>query len=687
MRWADSPKSYAMLICLGLFLIAPWALAQADFFRVSPGPLSESHAELDHSDGCSKCHEANQGVTNAKCLDCHKPLRERIAKKQGLHATFTDKCIRCHPGHKGRTTNIIDWKYVGGQQTFKHDLTSFVLTEHHAKVACTACHNKRLKSGRITYLGLSDDCQSCHKGVHKFTEPELGKKCDFCHPVGKVNKGMRLADWGQQHSQFTKLELTGKHIELPCIKCHAKAEMAGRTPPRNCVDCHRPSHPTPSQLANCGECHKEGKPWNKATVDHKHFGFTLLGKHQTLDCKRCHVRAATLTYSKGECASCHQHRDVHKGQFADKPCDSCHIEGGKRTRPFDHNKDTRYKLEGFHAEPKVRSKCISCHPQKIYRTDKLHCIDCHKDKHNGQSGPDCTHCHSVTQRFKEARYSKKHLKFPLEGLHLKVKCESCHPNSKYKLGDMRCVDCHRKTDPHKGKLGEACEKCHLPEKGAPKFNHDKMTRFVRTGTHLKTDCSFCHRPRPAAPPEEGWTKKETAQQVDRLFPVMGKQCVDCHADPHKGSAGLNCKECHSTQSWWSLSGGARAFRPSDHTRGWLGKHANLPFDDNELSAEGRACARCHGTPGCDRCHRTSPPKNHTALWRLRGHGTAAAFDSENCRVCHQTGYCVHCHRTNPPLNHRGSWKTNHGFAAGTFADNNCYVCHTRGDCLGCHKPK
>jgi hypothetical protein len=603
-----------------------------------------------------------------------------------LHATFTGKCIQCHPGHKGRTTSIIDWKHVGGQQTFNHELTGFALTNHHAQAACTACHNKRLKSGRISYLGLASECDSCHKGVHKLSKPDLAKHCDLCHVSGKVNRGLRLAEWEGKHFEQTRVVLRGKHLEQPCTKCHPKAEMADRTPPRGCTDCHRPNHPTPAQLAKCEDCHKEGQPWKKATVDHRRFGFTLLGKHASIDCKRCHPRGAKPDYSPGGCTSCHEHRDAHKGQFADKPCDSCHVEGGKRTRPFDHNQDARFHFEGLHADPKVRNKCVSCHAQKIYRTGKLGCVDCHKDKHKGLSGPNCTECHSVNQHWKDAINSHKHLKFPLEGLHREVRCIKCHPNSKYKLGEVHCVDCHGKTDPHKGKLGAACERCHVPEKGAPKFNHEKMTKFARTGTHQQVGCSTCHRSARPVPPEVGWSKLEPATKLNLTLPLMGKRCADCHADPHKGSAGVECGQCHGTASFRLLSAAGRAQRPNDHDRGWLGRHVHLPFNDNDLLAEGRACARCHGN-ACDRCHRTMLPKSHTALWRLRTHGAAAAFDSESCRVCHVTGFCIQCHRTTAPLNHRGAWGKLHGYAAGTFADNNCYVCHSRGDCLACHTRK
>lgn len=687
MSLARARTRIVLSIGLMVLLAAPWVLAQGSFFRVSPGPLSESHAEHDNSDGCPKCHEPNTGVTNAKCLDCHKPLRERIARKLGLHATFTGKCIQCHPGHKGRTTSIVDWQHVGGQQTFDHARTGFPLSNHHAQLACTACHTKRLKSGRISYIGLDRECQSCHKGVHKLSKPELANQCDLCHAAGKVNRGMRLAEWERKHFELTKLVLPGKHLEQPCTKCHPKAAMPGRSPPRACTDCHRPNHPVTPALAKCTECHKEAQPWKNATVDHRRFGFALFGKHTTLDCKRCHQGGAKLDYEPGGCASCHQHRNAHKGQFDNKPCETCHVEGGKRTQPFDHNKEARFHFEGLHADPKIRNKCISCHPQKIFRTEKLGCADCHKDKHKGQLGPKCTDCHSVTQRWKDTRNNIKHLKFPLEGRHREVKCEKCHPAGKYKLGEVHCVNCHGKTDPHKGKLGTACEKCHTPNKGAPKFNHDKMTQFARTGAHRLLECGYCHRPPGSTKPAIGWTKTAPPGTLDRTFPLMGKSCVDCHADPHKGAAGSSCQQCHGTDSFRKLTPAARAQRPSDHDRGWLGRHTSLPFDENDLLAEGRACARCHGIASCDRCHRSTRPKSHTALWRLRGHGTAAAFDPGSCTVCHVTGACIQCHRTTAPLNHRGAWGTLHGFAAGTFADNNCYVCHSRSDCLACHKPK
>jgi hypothetical protein len=688
MRFQSSPRLLVLAASLlaGL-LVVPLALAQPSFFRVAPGPLNESHSAFDNSEGCPRCHEANKGVTNAKCLDCHdhKQLKDELAKGHGLHATFTGPCLTCHPEHKGREFNIINWKHVGGHETFDHNKTGFSLANNHAKVACTSCHTRRMKSGRITYLGLSKDCQRCHKAIHGFTESTLAQKCDTCHPAGQTAKGMRLSAWLEPHTRLAKIPFDGKHLEQPCTKCHPKAQMAGRIPPRTCSNCHRPSHPNTNETAKCTNCHSPGRPWKEAKVEHRKFGFALLGKHQNLDCRKCHIRGGHVEYTPGACTNCHQHREAHKGQFADKPCASCHVEGGTRNRSFDHSKDTRFPLIGFHAEPKVRNKCESCHPKAIYRTEKLACADCHKDKHNFQLGKDCTKCHSALRHFKDTRLTWKHERFQLEGLHKKAKCESCHVNGRYKLGDVKCVNCHQKTDPHSGKLGRDCGKCHRPEKGAPKFKHNTMTAFTRDGAHRDLACAFCHRQWPTPLPEVGWTKKEVPPPLDRKFPLPGKRCADCHADYHRGSAGIRCEECHSTINFRDAkAGAARTLKPRDHNQVWLRSHASLPWYDNEPGAEGRSCNRCHGSPSCTNCHRTRPPKTHTALWRLRGHGFSAAFDPESCRVCHQSGQCIQCHRTTAPLNHRGDWKSVHGFAAGSFANDNCYVCHRRADCLVCH---
>lgn len=111
---------------LALLLAASPASAD-DFFQLSPGPLTNAHAELDNTDNCTKCHELGKGVTNFLCLDCHQhqPLRDAIKQKRGLHASFNKDCRTCHADHKGRDSFIVDWGPVGGRQSFKHQQTGF----------------------------------------------------------------------------------------------------------------------------------------------------------------------------------------------------------------------------------------------------------------------------------------------------------------------------------------------------------------------------------------------------------------------------------------------------------------------------------------------------------------------------------------------------------------------------------
>jgi hypothetical protein len=303
-----------------------------------------------------------KGVSNGKCLECHQ------GNRAGLHATFGGKrCIDCHTQHKGRNFNIINWANVGGHDTFDHNKVGFPLSAHHGQVSCTGCHARRMKSGHISYLGLSKECDSCHRNVHNLKVPELTKNCETCHQPGAVARGRRLADWKGNHERFSHVTFDGKHNELPCAKCHEKMNLAGRSQPRGCTDCHKPIHPVKTDMTQCSTCHKVGETWKGATIDHSKVGFRLLGTHQRLGCKRCHnPPTAKLAYTDGACTNCH--RKVHDGQYADKPCAACHAEGGRRTTPFSHEKDTRFPLIGFHAEPKTRANCIACHPGSSART-------------------------------------------------------------------------------------------------------------------------------------------------------------------------------------------------------------------------------------------------------------------------------------------------------------------------------
>ncbi len=764
MMHAKSTKLGLLPLCgllLAVLLVAPYAWAE-DYFRVSPGPLNEGHAAYDNPDGCVKCHEQNKGVTNQKCLSCHGAVHHQ----GGLHTTFGGKaCISCHVEHKGRAFNIIEWKGVGGRDTFKHDVTGFSLTNHHGQVACAKCHIKRLRTGRVSYLGVSKDCQSCHANAHGFTRPELSQKCETCHQPGQSLVGQVLRNWHSQHAQFSKVKLDGKHVEQACVNCHKGGKMGGRAAPRGCADCHVPSHPISNPTRDCAQCHAQNASFRGAKIKHEQFGFPLVGKHARAGCGTCHRRGnktgpgrpvskacvdchtathpvvkatancigchasggsfkgahidhakfslglfgkhlknscaschkskVKLTYRDGDCTSCHTHKKAHDGQYEPKACVNCHVEGGKRNKPFDHDKDTRFPLIGFHGQEKIKNDCVLCHPGRLYRTGTLTCGDCHGDAHKGQLGKDCEKCHSPLLHFNAPRSKNfDHKGYPLEGKHKTIPCVSCHVDKSYKISKHSCFDCHQKDDKHQGKLGKTCDQCHGADtfQEAAKFSHDRMTRFARTGVHRQAACALCHQARSAQNPPlsvAAWKQTNVATlTLDPTFPVRGNRCSECHSDPHDGNLGSDCAACHITSDFQRISGGrAKSIRPRDHGGSWLRRHTTLPENDDDPGAEKRSCASCHGTPTCSNCHRTMAPRSHTALWRVRTHGAAASFDPNACSTCHRAATCIQCHRRTPPLNHRGAWKQNHGFVAGGVSDNNCFVCHRRSDCTLCHRAR
>jgi RecJ-like exonuclease len=77
-----------------------------------------------------------------------------------------------------------------------------------------------------------------------------------------------------------------------------------------------------------------------------------------------------------ECQACHG--DPHEGQLVQAGCQSCHSVQGWARVTFDHNRQSRFKLEGAHA----RLPCAACHGKTIVRFKPLPiaCEGCHGSK-------------------------------------------------------------------------------------------------------------------------------------------------------------------------------------------------------------------------------------------------------------------------------------------------------------------
>jgi hypothetical protein len=145
----------------------------------------------------------------------------------------------------------------------------------------------------------------------------------------------------------------------------------------------------------CDFCHAV-QAWDIVSYDHSLTGFILEGKHLQIKCGSCHriegQEAGSLNVkfriSKKDCQGCHD--DVHQNQFSqanDKEvtnCNQCHTAANWMANKFDHDKTSRFKLEGQHK----LLECSKCHKPidisgKItvrYKPLDTSCSACHADK-------------------------------------------------------------------------------------------------------------------------------------------------------------------------------------------------------------------------------------------------------------------------------------------------------------------
>ena len=552
----------------------------------SPGPLSAAHAKLEGIKNCTQCHVAGGQLSPQRCLDCHAELKDRIAKGAGFHGRLPPK-----------------------------------------EQACASCHLE-------------------HQG-----------------------RDFQLVDWGaggkaKFDHRRTGFALVGKHAQARCDQCHldrfiadpAIKALRASHPQRTtflgaaitCAACHFDEHR--GQLgAQCRDCHTESG-WKPAPgFNHAKADFRLEGKHQKVECLKCHLQEKDPAFAKAvlppvhetfsrfkpvahaSCVDCH--KDPHDGRLG-VDCKACHTvddwltvksPGGSGTRAF-HEK-TRFPLRGAHQEV----ACKSCHGPgpdgpAVFKGLKFDtCTACHVDAHLGQIGAArlaCDRCHSV-EAFRPAHYEPAdHKTFALEGAHGAVACMLCHlvdpkleskatpiraflhkrgRNDELSLvsfhtqGDTaRCDTCHK--DAHHGQFAErvrknGCVDCHVVASFTQvRFDH-AQTRFPLTGKHEGVACASCH--------------VADARGVVRYKPLE-VACASCHADAHGGQfaahpgAVVDCAGCHDARGW----------KPSAFVH-------HPPFTNFLL--EGR-----HQQLDCAACHREVLAPGGAHLTRYRGLPTTCA---------------------------------------------------------------
>ena len=504
---------------------------------------------------------------------------------------------------------------------------------------CTQCHTL---GEHIT----DKKCLDCHTEIKTRIDSEVGfhttvkdTSCVTCHSDHN-GRNFDMIRWPNEDiKQFdhvrTGYMLEGKHQQAECRDCHKadrvvapdiiemRMQSLDRTflgLSRDCLSCHEDEHR--GQLEEtCQSCHRM-EAWKPAEkFDHDKSQFALVGKHQKLDCEKCHetevveagigpvemVRFKPVAFE--DCVPCH--KDPHSGRFA-QSCASCHSPDGwhtEKAREFDHNL-TRFPLVAKHQSV----TCASCHNKNTnwYRPAFSQCADCHKDVHAGQfarlsDGGACEGCHTE-QGFLPAQFdlaSHELTRFALRGAHEAVPCGFCHQKREddvvqfvWKVEKFECETCH--SSPHGEQFVEqiekkGCESCHNDASWyKTDIDHD-LTRFPLLGKHESVQCASCH------------PRVELSTGNGQLFTPIDTACQNCHQDPHDNQFGMaektDCAKCHTNDAWT-----ADLFEHDRDSRFALtGSHESTLCDQCHQvvtfasGKQGRrykplevACASCHG---------------------------------------------------------------------------------------------
>lgn len=259
---------------IGSIGIIIWLMIQFPHVMMGPGELVEAHQDIKND--CAVCHEPFMGISNEKCIACHK-LSEigrdttGILKENGFedkilfhHKLNNQECTSCHTDHIGIHPSQ---KF----SNFKHDILEKAIINN-----CNSCH-----------------AQPADK-LHLLVPPTCGN----CHST---------TDW--------KINVTFKH------------EMIFAIDKNKCESCHQKPKDDLHEFfdASCNRCHTTLK-WKPSTFDHSaYFG---LDRDHNVKCNTCHINN---NFSKYTCYGCHEHSQNkiiqehnEEGIFNITDCASCH---------------------------------------------------------------------------------------------------------------------------------------------------------------------------------------------------------------------------------------------------------------------------------------------------------------------------------------------------------------------------
>lgn len=466
---------------------------------------------------CTKCHELGKEVLDSKCLDCHTEIKKLADANRGYHSNnevTSKKCFECHSEHHGRKFEIARFD----QDSFNHDKTGYRLEGKHSSVKCENCHipkfidDQELKKRTGTFLGLNQECSSCHEDYHQGT---LSNDCQSCHNSEKFRPAPKF-----NHDKAA-YKLTGSHINVDCEKCHKKENRNDKEFQlfkglqfNNCTPCHNDVHNNKFG-SNCQKCHstssfKQIKQMDE--FDHSLTNYPLQGKHIIVECKSCHIGGLSNKPKYEKCTDCHN--DFHKGQFTKEgvitDCSKCHSLNGFIPSNYSIQEHSMlgFALSGAH----LAVPCQQCHKTEKewdFTFESTRCSECHENIHGDAiskefiGNNECEKCHT-SESWRVNNFDHSLTEFALVGNHQKVECRTCHlledDESKiiHVFSELTsvCEDCH--NDVHFGQFKQKgktiCDRCHSPNGWKKLLFDHAATRFPLDGAHKNLQCSQCHKP-------------------------------------------------------------------------------------------------------------------------------------------------------------------------------------------------
>ena len=357
--------------------------------------LNGAHATI--ADQCVTCHNGDYNNTPNTCVGCHQDDYNQTSNPSHVSLNFSTDCASCHtesawsPAEYSNHDQQFFPIYSGAHEgTWDQCTDCHTNTNNYSIFTCTTCHT-------------SSETNQEHNGVNGYFYESSA--CLACHPTGDGDES-----FNHNESDFP---LTGAHVNVSCIECHANGY---ENTPTACNACHtpdynqatNPNHNSLGLSTDCITCHTTAPNWNPALFPVHDDYYPLLGAHAAIEnqCATCHN--GNYNNTPNTCYGCHQDDynqtndpDHQAAQFP-TTCSNCHSQNAWEPSTWDH--DNLYfpiysgshngewnQCSQCHNNPNNYSvfTCLTCHQQNEtnndhdevsgYQYNSNACLACHPD--------------------------------------------------------------------------------------------------------------------------------------------------------------------------------------------------------------------------------------------------------------------------------------------------------------------